>query len=227
MPLKDASEKAASRYPTCPSLTRISNVSRGSERLPMEERKRNRKCLFMQESAIIAFPTFTLLPEFAWKVRNTIERFLLSLGASLDSFAFAVTVVAILLIIMVHRAFSVIVGLISISVAVALHWRSGLRLLELSEDGAEVYVGSRLWWLIVRCSALAYCCHCCVEVKARSSGLWHGLRLHLRLHLSGLLLGIGELGKDRFQSVRSRLNRLLLLYLRLWGSILLRLKKVE
>lgn len=157
-------------------------------------------------------------------MRYAVERFLLPV-TTLHSLAFAVAVITVRLIIVVYWAFPVVVRLISVSIAVSLHGRGRLWLLELGKNGAKVDVGSWLRWIVV-CWAilirLADCCQCRVQVKAASSWrLRHWLR---RLHLSGLLLRIGELGEDRFQTIG--LTRLLLC-LWLWSLVSLRAEKLE
>lgn len=178
----------------------------------------------MQEGALIPFPAFSFLEEPAGQVRDAVEGLLLPVHATLDSFASAVTVLSVWLIIVFHGTLAIIVVLICVSVAVSLHRRSGLWLLDLSENGAEVNTWGWLCWLVIRRAALTDGCHCRIKIKASWGRLRRWLCLHLRLHLSGLLLGSGELGKDGLEAVGRGLTRLLL-HLRLYCLRLLSTKK--
>lgn len=133
------------------------------------QNNRKQKQLFMQKGAVVTFPTFALLPEFARKMGDAIERLLFSVCTALHSFAFTVPILSILLVIVIHWTFAVIVHLIRCAIAVVLHWRTGLRLLELGKDGAKIHVGCWLRWRIVYRVALPLlinCCHGSVDIKA-------------------------------------------------------------
>lgn len=125
----------------------------------------------MQKGAVVAFPALALLPEPARKVRNAIERFFLAVSAALDSFAFAVPVLSVLLLIVIYRPFALILRLIRVAVPVILHGRSRLRLLDMSEDGAKVNIWGWLCWLVVGCPALVDRRHGRVVVEPSSGRL--------------------------------------------------------
>lgn len=153
-------------------------------------------------------------------MRGTIKGLLLAEGATFDSFALAVTVIFVLLAVIIEWPLTVVVILIWVTVAIALHGRRGLGLLELSEDGAQIDIGRLLSWLVVGSTRL-------IElVDGRHGGIVvepRGRRLscqRLRLHLKGLLLEIGKLGKDCFQTIRTCWRRMLL-HLLLWRLTLL------
>lgn len=168
---KPALRNPTNRYPAPPPSSTGAKLARLCEGTTRRKEKDIRSDSFMQKGAIITFPTFALLPESARKMRNAVERFFLAVSAALDSFAFAVPILPVLLIIVISRAFSVVVRLVRIPVAVILHGRSGLRLLDMSQDGAKVNIRGWLRWLIVGCPALADRRHCRVVVKTSGGRL--------------------------------------------------------
>ncbi len=114
-------------------------------------------------------------------MRGAIKGLLLAKSATFDSFAFVVTVVFVLLAVIVEGPLTVVVVLIWVTVAVALHWRGGLGLLELSKDGAQIDIGCLLSGLVITSIGLIQLVdgrHGGIVVKPRGRRLsCHRLRL--------------------------------------------------
>lgn len=131
-------------------------------------------------------------------MRSPVEGFLLAVSAALDSLSFAVTVLPALLTFIIERPFPIIVVLVCVSVSIALHRRSRLCWLKLSENGAQIDVRRLLRRLTVYSAGLVELINSCHGGIVVEPGCWRLLCYRLGLRLWRLLLEVGELGEDCF-----------------------------
>lgn len=158
---------------------------------------------------------------------DILQVYLLFFWNTLLAFALVVPIISILVIVL-HLTFSIVLTLICALITVTLCL--GRCFPKLCQDRLQVYPLG-WWWRhaipLLSLTTLRHRCQCGLEVKPGCARLvW----LLGHWHLWDLIISVGKLSKDGFQSVRLRLSHWLLLLLLLllrWLRLLLTINDLQ